>query len=116
MGKAYYGVPNPDTEDGEYYYDYEPILTQRDEEEPEESGISPQNLIIFLMALPVLPLWTALAILIHPLRIAAMSEKDPIRTEVMKQELRGFIFLFFVGIIMYRLGFLFLNSFMWQFI
>lgn len=114
MGRSYYGVPgvSPD-EDDSYYYEYEPILTTKDEglNLAEESGLSPAQLIIFFIGLPFLPIWTGLAILIHSLRIAGIGDRSPDRRSQMELELKGFIILFVLGIIMYLLVFPFLRNF-----
>lgn len=101
MGKAYYGVPNPDTEDGEYYYDYEPILTERNEQAPEEAEVLPQHIIIFVMALPFLPIWSALAIMGSLIKISYFESRNPEKARRAELELAGFFFFFVVGVIMY---------------
>lgn len=104
MGRGYYGVPGtaPDfEEDEEYYYEYEPILTQKNQKQQEAPGVGPAQIIIFLMGLPFLPIWSALAILGHHARISAAARRSPEETMQLQLELKGFYMYFVLGILLY---------------
>lgn len=103
MATSYYGFPT-DEEDG--YYEYEPLLRERNEEEQQEEaeGIAPEHLIIFLLGIPLLPIWTAFGIMVTFMKIGYFSKRAPERLPQLKFNLYFFMFLFCCGVVMYVWG------------
>lgn len=105
MARSYYGVPSavsPD-EDDSYYYEYEPLYSEQDEpiNPAETSEFGPAQLIMFLMGLPFLPIWAALAIFGTSVKIGYFKSRDPSRIPLLELQMFGFVIFFGLGVLMY---------------
>lgn len=108
MGSGYYGIPgyNPDfDQDNDSYYEYEPILTQRNEQVPNQyHETSPAAAaIIFLLGLPFLPIWSGFMILNTLLKISWFETREPAKAAAWKSYLPWYFIFFIAGILMYAI-------------